>query len=48
MPEDDSDGGSTEDGNSEPESILGAQVKTNSKKTEEVGDWETRSESDED
>ena len=50
MSEDDSNDGSAEDESSEPEPILGAQVTTNSKNTDEDGDgdWETLSESDED
>jgi hypothetical protein len=47
MSEDDSNDGSDEDGRSEPEPILRAQVTTNSKNTDEDGDWETLSESDE-
>lgn len=48
MSEDDSDGGSAEDGSSEPEPILGSETTTNSKNTDEDGDWEALSESDED
>jgi len=48
MSEDDSNDGSAEDESSEPEPILGAQVTANSKNTDEDGDWETLSESDED
>lgn len=48
MSEDDSNDGRDEGGDSEPEPILGAQVTTNSKNTDEDGDRDTLSESDED
>ena len=48
MSEDDSNDGSAEDVSSKPEPILGAQVTTNSKNSDDEGDWEALSESDED